>query len=140
MPKFRRPKLGRPRRIGRIILIILLVIVLGSLGLFFYYDSKLHRVDALPGYAGRPSDTPGTTWLIVGMVVAGRKLPEAKVRALADGRVFTGRQALTEGLVDAIGGEREARAWLAAEKQVPEDLPVRDDGGVQIFWTVPKED
>ena len=65
-PRFRRPQLGRPRRIGRIILIILLVIVLGSLGLFFYYDSKLHRVDALPGYAGRPSDTPGTTWLIVG--------------------------------------------------------------------------
>ena len=62
----------------------------------------------------------------VGMVVAGRKLPEDKVRALADGRVFTGRQALAAGLVDAIGGEREARAWLAAERQVPEDLPVRD--------------
>jgi protease-4 len=60
------------------------------------------------------------------MVVAGRRLPEEKVRALADGRVFTGRQALAAGLVDAIGGEREARAWLAAEKGVPEDLPVRD--------------
>jgi protease-4 len=48
------------------------------------------------------------------------------VRALADGRVLTGRQALDAGLVDAIGGEREARAWLAAEKQVSEDLPVRD--------------
>ena len=53
----------------------------------------------------------------VGMVVAGRRLPEEKVRALADGRVFTGRQALAAGLVDAIGGEQEARAWLAAEKQ-----------------------
>lgn len=62
----------------------------------------------------------------VGMVVAGRKLPEDRVRAVADGRVLTGRQALAAGLVDAIGGEREARAWLAAEKQVPEDLPVRD--------------
>lgn len=62
----------------------------------------------------------------VAMVVTGRKLPEDKVRALADGRVFTGRQALANGLVDAIGGEREARAWLAAEKQVPESLPVRD--------------
>jgi protease-4 len=29
-------------------------------------------------------------------------------------------------LVDAIGGEPEARAWLAAEKGVPESLPVRD--------------
>jgi protease-4 len=28
--------------------------------------------------------------------------------------------------VDAIGGEREARAWLAAEKGVPEALPARD--------------
>jgi protease-4 len=62
----------------------------------------------------------------VAMVVAGRKLPEEKVRALADGRVFTGRQALAAGLVDAIGGEREARVWLATERQVPEDLPVRD--------------
>jgi protease-4 len=62
----------------------------------------------------------------VAMVVAGRKLPEEKVRALADGRVFTGRQALAVGLVDAIGGEREARIWLAAEKQVAENLPVQD--------------
>jgi protease-4 len=28
--------------------------------------------------------------------------------------------------VDAIGGEREARIWLAAEKQVAENLPVQD--------------
>lgn len=62
----------------------------------------------------------------VGMVVAARGLPEEQVRALADGRVFTGRQALAAGLVDAIGGEREARAWLAAERQVPAELPVRD--------------
>lgn len=60
------------------------------------------------------------------MVVAGRKLPEERVRPLADGRVLSGRQALAAGLVDAIGGEREARAWLAAEKGVPENLPARD--------------
>ncbi|TCZ56012.1 signal peptide peptidase SppA [Roseicella aquatilis] len=62
----------------------------------------------------------------VAKVVAGRGLPEDKVRAVADGRVLTGRQALAAGLVDAIGGEREARAWLAAEKQIPEDLPVQE--------------
>ena len=61
----------------------------------------------------------------VAKVVAGRNLPEPQVRALADGRVLTGRQALAAGLVDAIGGEREARAWLAAERGVPEDLPLR---------------
>lgn len=62
----------------------------------------------------------------VGMVMAGRRMPEDAVRVLADGRVFTGRQALAAGLVDAIGGEAEARAWLAAERQVPVGLPVRD--------------
>ena len=58
-------------------------------------------------------------------VVAARGMDEAAVRALADGRALTGRQALAAGLIDAIGGEAEARAWLAAERQVPETLPVR---------------
>jgi protease-4 len=62
----------------------------------------------------------------VAMVAAGRRMDPARVRAIADGRVFTGRQALAEGLIDAIGGEQEARAWLAAEKGVPADLPVRE--------------
>ena len=62
----------------------------------------------------------------VAKVVAGRGLEEAAVRAVADGRILTGRQALERKLVDAIGGEPEARAWLAAEKGVPEALPVRD--------------
>jgi protease-4 len=60
------------------------------------------------------------------MVATGRNMPEAEVRALADGRVLTGRQAVGARLVDAIGGEAEARAWLAAEKGIPENLPVRD--------------
>lgn len=62
----------------------------------------------------------------VAMVAAGRRMEAGQARALADGRVFTGRQALEAGLIDAIGGEREARAWLAAEREVPETLPVRD--------------
>lgn len=61
----------------------------------------------------------------VAMVAAGRRMPEDRVREVADGRVFTGRQAVALGLVDAIGGETEARAWLAAERGLPADLPVR---------------
>ncbi|MDL9947401.1 LCP family protein [Gordonia sp. ABSL11-1] len=53
-------------RIGRILLVVLLVLVVGSVGLVFYYDGKLHRTDALTAYAGRPANTPGTNWLIVG--------------------------------------------------------------------------
>ncbi|WP_424812835.1 signal peptide peptidase SppA [Roseococcus sp. YIM B11640] len=62
----------------------------------------------------------------VAMVVAGRRMPEAEVRRLADGRVMTGRQAVAAGLVDAIGGETEARRWLAETHAVPEALDTRD--------------
>ncbi|MBP0493739.1 signal peptide peptidase SppA [Roseomonas sp. SG15] len=59
-------------------------------------------------------------------VAEGRHMPEDQVRALADGRIMTGRQALSAGLVDAIGGEREARAHLSAAHKIAEDLPVRE--------------
>ena len=39
----------------------------------------------------------------VGLIVQSRKLPEDRVRALADGRVYTAEQALRLGLVDRIG-------------------------------------
>ena len=62
----------------------------------------------------------------VGMVAAGRHMDAARVRELADGRAYTGRQALKLGLVDAIGGERDARNWLAETKNISVDLPVDD--------------
>jgi protease IV len=62
----------------------------------------------------------------VTMVATARHLDESKVRTLADGRAYTGRQALPLGLIDEIGGEPEARAWLERDRQVPASLPVRD--------------
>jgi protease IV len=50
----------------------------------------------------------------VQIVADGRHLPVDKVRALADGRVFTGRQALALGLVDALGYEEDAIVKAAA--------------------------
>ncbi|AZG46893.1 LCP family protein [Gordonia insulae] len=61
-----KPKRRRRLRVGRLILAVLLLFVVASVGLLFYYDSKLNRTDALVAYAGRPADTPGTNWLIVG--------------------------------------------------------------------------
>jgi protease-4 len=63
--------------------------------------------------------------MFVGMVAERRSLDRAKALELADGRVFTGRQARDLGLIDAIGGEREAREWLS-QKGVPLALPLRD--------------
>jgi protease IV len=62
----------------------------------------------------------------VGMVASGRHMDAVKVRELADGRAYTGRQALRNGLIDAIGGEPDARTWLAQTKGVSADLPVDD--------------
>jgi protease-4 len=50
----------------------------------------------------------GTYENFVAIVAEGRGMTEAEVRALADGRVFTGEQALALGLVDELGYERDA--------------------------------
>jgi protease-4 len=60
----------------------------------------------------------------VAIVAERRGMTVAEATALADGRIFTGGQALEAGLVDALGGEDAAIAWLA-EQGVDEDLPVR---------------
>ena len=62
----------------------------------------------------------------VGMVAADRHMDPARVRELADGRAFTGRQALALGLVDALGDEADARDWLATARGMPRSLPVED--------------
>ena len=61
----------------------------------------------------------------LGLVIERRKMDEARARRLSDGRIYTGAQALENGLIDAIGGERTAIAWLEQERDVPKDLPVR---------------
>ncbi len=60
------------------------------------------------------------------LVAERRKLPVEQVRLLADGRVYTGRQALSAKLIDAIGGEDVARQWLTASKSIPADLEIID--------------
>jgi protease-4 len=59
----------------------------------------------------------------VGLVADRRPLSRAEVLTLADGSVFTGRQALEKKLVDSLGGEREAANWLVT-KGVSPDLRV----------------
>ncbi|MBZ9770307.1 signal peptide peptidase SppA [Mesorhizobium sp. CA6] len=51
----------------------------------------------------------------VGIVADRRKMSHEQALALADGSIFTGRQALANHLVDAVGGEQEAIDWLATK-------------------------
>ncbi len=53
-----------------------------------------------------------------------RGLTRAQTLALADGRIMTGRVGVESGLIDAIGGETEALAWLAAEHGVDPESDV----------------
>jgi protease-4 len=60
------------------------------------------------------------------LVTERRRLAAEEARTLADGRIFTGHQALEAGLVDAVGEERVAIDWLETEKGVAKGLPVHD--------------
>lgn len=56
----------RPKRLLISFGVFLLVIVVGIVGMYFYLNSKLDRVNALVSYSGRPAPGAGTNWLITG--------------------------------------------------------------------------
>lgn len=57
-------------------------------------------------------------------VSEGRKIPMEKVREIAQGRVWTGEQALKIGLVDALGGISTAKELLLKELKIAKDSQV----------------
>ncbi len=61
-----------------------------------------------------------------GLVKARRGMDDALLDKVADGRVFTGHQAVDLKLIDQLGDEKTAVAWLVAQKGVKAGLPVRD--------------
>ena len=65
-------------------------------------------------------------YLFVDMVGQRRRMARDSVISVADGRVFSGRQALANGLIDEIGGIAEARRWLADNYQIGRDIPLKD--------------
>src|SRR5690606_21393700 len=75
----------------------------------------------------------------VGLVEERRPLDRSEVLKLADGSIFTGRQALDRKLVDSLGGEQVALDWLGS-KSVDTKLPVvewkrADSGVLGSFWS-----
>jgi len=60
------------------------------------------------------------------LVKTRRKMDDAQLAAVDDGRVFTGRQGVTLKLVDDLGNEKTALGWLQKEKNIPASTPVRD--------------
>jgi protease IV len=60
------------------------------------------------------------------LVAERRKLNDAGTQSVSDGRVHSGKQAMSLGLVDGLGGERDAVAWLEGTKGLAKDLPIKD--------------
>jgi len=60
------------------------------------------------------------------MVQNRRHIEGEALDRVADGRVFTGRQAIDLKLIDEIGNERTAIDWLAKAKNIDPNSPVRD--------------
>ncbi len=57
-------------------------------------------------------------------VARGRHLSKAQVDAVARGRVWTGQEAMQRGLVDEMGGLRQALASARSLGNLPDDAPV----------------
>jgi protease-4 len=124
--------------------------LVGSIGVLFQYPNvtellktigvKVEEVKSSPlkaapsGYEPTSPEARAALEAIVkdsyawfrGMVKERRQLDEGTLDRVADGRVFTGRQGLELKLVDELGNEQTAIAWLAKEKNIDANLPVRD--------------
>ena len=61
-----------------------------------------------------------------GLVQDRRQLDTASLERVADGRIFTGRQAIEFKLVDELGDEQSAVDWLAKEKSIDPKLRIID--------------
>lgn len=64
--------------------------------------------------------------IFVDLVSKARDMPVDEVKSLADGRVYTGNQAVANKLIDSIGGGEEAAEWLGAHDPALEKLPIKD--------------
>lgn len=74
----------------------------------------------------------------VGLVDERRPMTRSEVMAVADGSVFTGRQGLQKKLVDELGGEDAAKAWLVG-KGVDSSLDIVEWKAARAGWFFPPE-
>jgi protease-4 len=136
--------------------------LVGSIGVLFQYPEvsglldrvgvKVETVKSSPlkaepsGFAPTSPEARAALSAIVmdtygwfrGLVAERRGLNEQQLAAVADGRVFSGRQSIPLKLVDELGDERQAVVWLEQKRDVPKNLPVNDwkpksEGGLTLW-------
>lgn len=87
--------------------------------------SPFHKADPRALAATQEMIDASYEWFLQ-LVAERRAMDETTARRLGDGRVYTGWQAVENGLVDQLGGEDVAIAWLSTTHDIYEDLPVTD--------------
>jgi LCP family protein required for cell wall assembly len=88
VPLVRRRRWG-PKRILKIIAAVVVLLLIAAVGLYFYFNSKLTRVNALVNYSGRPAVGAGSNWLLTGSDSRGG-LTRTQENQLALGHDVTG--------------------------------------------------
>ncbi|GAB4360382.1 MAG: signal peptide peptidase SppA [Oricola sp.] len=135
--------------------------IVGSIGVILQYPNVAEMLDKLgvnmevikstplkgePSMFGPPA--PGAKEMMRAMlldsydwfksIVADRRgFSEAEIARLADGSVFSGRQALDRKLIDEVGGIEAAKKWLASQG-VDDKMKViewkKQERGADLFW------
>jgi LCP family protein required for cell wall assembly len=109
----------RPRRIVAIIALLIVAIMLVSIGMYFYLDSKLVRANVLVNYAGRPAGSAGQNWLITGSD-SRQGLTRQQEAQLATGHDVGGQRSDTIMLLHIpSGGGRPVLISLPRDSYVP---------------------
>ena len=60
------------------------------------------------------------------LVTENRKIEKTKLEIIADGRIFTGKQAMELNLIDFIGSEKDAIEWLKNEAKIIKEIDIID--------------
>jgi LCP family protein required for cell wall assembly len=93
----------RGRRILKIVSAVVVLLLIATVGMYFYLDSKLQRAPVLADYPGRPAATAGQNWLITGSD-ARQGLTRAQEAQLHTGAATPGERSDTVMLLHIGGG------------------------------------
>jgi LCP family protein required for cell wall assembly len=107
----------RPRRILVVLGVVIVLLIVGGVGMYFFVNSKLNRSNVLVSYTGRPAVSAGTNWLITG----------------SDSRQgLTRKQELqyATGKLSAIGGQRSDTVLI---------LHMPSNGQPPVLLSIPRD-
>jgi LCP family protein required for cell wall assembly len=107
----------RPRRIFGVLGLVIVLILVATVGMYFYLNSKLTRSDVLVDYSGRPAVSAGQNWLITGSD-SRQGLTAAQEKQLATGSL------------SAAEGERSDTILL---------LHIPSNGGPAVLISIPRD-